>query len=243
MAPTFEIFGFIIPTYYLVLSLTATLSVIVLEIRRQRKFHYLGRDKVLNVFLLTIVCGFLGGRLTHVFLEYPQMYFARPMLIVLFWYGGFVFYGGFIFAVLSVAFYLRRDQRKGMYFDLFAPVLALSYSLGRWACFFAGCCYGRSCDLPWAVHGLHPTQLYAVGGEFLVMLVLLFVEAKKYFSRNGNLFVLWLILHGFNRLIMEYFRDDFRGPVWILTPSSWFSVGLVCYGLWHLRSKTNVLNP
>lgn len=49
--------------------------------------------------------------------------------------------------------------------DAFALPVAASLAIGRLACFAGGCCFGRPCDLPWAVRfadGVprHPTQLY-----------------------------------------------------------------------------------
>src|SRR5437868_2264706 len=34
--------------------------------------------------------------------------------------------------------------------DTFALPLALALAVGRWGCFFNGCCFGRETDLPWA---------------------------------------------------------------------------------------------
>ncbi len=52
--------------------------------------------------------------------------------------------------------------------DTFALPLALALAVGRWGCFFNGCCYGTPTELPWGVPfevdgewvRCHPTQLY-----------------------------------------------------------------------------------
>jgi phosphatidylglycerol:prolipoprotein diacylglycerol transferase len=52
--------------------------------------------------------------------------------------------------------------------DTFALPLALAMAVGRWGCFFNGCCYGVPTDLPWGVQfrvdsqmvRCHPTQIY-----------------------------------------------------------------------------------
>lgn len=49
--------------------------------------------------------------------------------------------------------------------DTFALPLAFAMGVGRWGCYFNGCCYGTPTDLPWGVDfgdGLrrHPTQAY-----------------------------------------------------------------------------------
>src|SRR5690606_6314306 len=111
-----------------------------------------------------------------------------------------------------------------------APVLAFAYAAGRSACFLAGCCYGRYCDLPWAIDGRHPTQLYAAAWEMGVVFILLGLRPSPFFQNPGRIFYLWMILHGIGRFIMEAFRDDFRGPSLGLSISGWISLGLVITG-------------
>ncbi|HLJ53705.1 MAG TPA: prolipoprotein diacylglyceryl transferase family protein, partial [Chthonomonadaceae bacterium] len=61
---------------------------------------------------------------------------------------------------LSVAVAKRVMGIRRPLGDLFAVALAAGEAVGRWGCFFAGCCYGRPTSLPWAVwqHGAwrHP---------------------------------------------------------------------------------------
>ena len=105
-------------------------------------------------------------------------------------------------------------------------MLALGYGLGRLGCFLNGCCFGKLCELPWAVEfhypGLpanlrHPTQLYATAWELGALVVLLLLEKysdkvqQKVLRTQGALFFTWLALHAVGRLIMEQFRDDYRG--------------------------------
>jgi phosphatidylglycerol:prolipoprotein diacylglycerol transferase len=105
--------------------------------------------------------------------------------------------------------------------DIVAPAIAIGHSIGRIGCFFAGCCYGQTCDLPWAVtftdaHSLaptgvplHPTQLYAVFGNLLIFVFLMMFRPYKRFA--GQLFLLYIMLYGLMRALIEVFRGDFRG--------------------------------
>ena len=62
--------------------------------------------------------------------------------------------------------------------DWVAPYLALGHSIGRIGCFLVGDCYGKACDLPWAMsfpngipptlEHVHPTQLYESLFGFLI---------------------------------------------------------------------------
>lgn len=189
------------------------------------------RNIGLDLCLIVMISGMIGGRLFHVIFEYPQIYINNPLRVFRFWEGGFVYYGGMITAIIFGSLFLKIKKLPfGIWFDFSAPILAMTYAIGRIGCFLAGCCYGRYCSLPWAVTfprgvdapagmPIHPTQLYAAFGEFLILLFLLYLEkargTKNFFSklvsRPGDLFLIWMMLHSLNRLFMESFRADFRG--------------------------------
>lgn len=223
----------VIPTYYLILS--AAVCVSLLWVSRRSQVFGLSRQRALDLSLLIMISGFLGGRLFHVFYENFDFYLESPVRVLYFWNGGFVFYGGALLSGLCAFIYLRITEPKYLkrYLDLFAAPLSLTYILGRIACFFAGCCFGRYCELPWAINARHPTQLYAVFWELGTLILLLAIEKTPrkerlaVFRKTGGIFYLWILLHAFGRLIMEAFRDDFRGPTLGLSISSWISVSLI----------------
>ena len=211
-----------IPTYYLIISLTTCLAIFWFYKRCEHKG--LHQDTALNLGFVLLLFGFLGARLTHIFFEAPTFYFDHPLAVFDIFAGGFVFYGGAVCGYFAgLAYLLYKKLELWPWHDILAPVVALGYALGRLACFASGCCYGKICDLSWAVplrqidlqSGVasvlyrHPTQLYASALEGLTLLFLLWLEKKKTFP--GQVFLSWLILHSIGRLIMEAFRDDFRG--------------------------------
>ena len=105
--------------------------------------------------------------------------------------------------------------------DHIIPYLALGHAIGRIGCFFAGCCYGKPTDLPWAVtfthpHSLaklgvplHPTQLYSSIKALLVFLIL--ITFRRYKKGEGQLIFLYMLLYAAGRLIIEPLRGDDRG--------------------------------
>lgn len=217
-----------IPTYYLVISLTVSVSLLWISARGKKNDFDL--RLVLDLSLIIMAAGFIGGRLFHVFYEEPTYYLQNPTQIFAFWNGGFVYYGGALLAAPCALAYLIKKDRTNipLYLDLFAPVFAITYALGRGACLLAGCCYGKYCELPWAVSGRHPTQAYAALWEVGVVFILMGLE--KHNKRPGFIFYLWMILHGVGRLIMEAFRDDFRGATWGISISSWISLIIIATG-------------
>ncbi|WP_413582646.1 prolipoprotein diacylglyceryl transferase [Bdellovibrio sp. HCB288] len=230
-----------IPTYYLVISVTAIIC-LMWAVRRSHIYH-LHQKETLDLGLLIMIFGFLGGRLFHVFYESFDYYREDFLRIFYIWNGGFVFYGGAVLAAFAGICYLYFKDYKRLedYLDLLAPVLALGYGLGRVACLLAGCCYGRSCELPWAIANKHPTQLYAILWEAGVLFLLLGFEKSRaqynYFKISGRIFYSWMILHGIGRLIMESFRADFRGPTLGASISTWISWAIIAFGFLLLLKK------
>lgn len=228
MKPVLD-FGIIqIPTFYLVISLSVTFILLLVnaELNQNPK---LDRKITFDLALLIMIIGFLGGRLTHVFYEEFSFYKEFPLEVFKFWKGGFVFYGGFIAALIAVFAYLKK-QKQSFYIwaDFLTPYLGLSYALGRIGCFFEGCCYGSHCELPWAVAGRHPTQLYMALAEVLLLASLMFWRKKQSnLLRPGVLFLTWVCGHAINRFIIEFLREDDRGALIAnLSISQWLSAVL-----------------
>src|SRR5437868_6888286 len=78
--------------------------------------------------------------------------------------------------------------------DSFALPLALALAVGRWGCFFNGCCHGVPTDLPWGVPfqvgdawvKCHPTQIYE-SLFHLTMAGLLFLCVRRGLLRTHQL--------------------------------------------------------
>jgi phosphatidylglycerol---prolipoprotein diacylglyceryl transferase len=235
-------------------TISMSISVAILWSVRRAKQQKMTISHVLDLGLIMMLAAFIGGRLFHVLLEQPRFYFENPLLIFQFWEGGFVYFGG-IMSALFAGFVLCRIRQWPwlQYANFFAPILALTYAVGRVGCFLNGCCYGKACDLPWAVtfhqhapYGIdliprHPTQIYALIGELLILTILLVIERrhtqKSFFQQwaQQHLIFVWLGLHALNRLIMEYYRDDFRGSeIGGLSWGQWISIALLLISLLKL---------
>lgn len=237
--------NFSIQTYILTISILYCF--LLLFVTKRAKKMNLTVTHALDLAFVMMASGFLGARLVHVFYEAPEYYALDWTRVFRFWEGGFVFYGGFLAAFFAC--WLFVHFKKLPFFkwaDFYAPVLALGYGLGRISCFLAGCCYGRVCDFPWAVVfpwdtakvTRHPVQIYAVIWELTVFALLLVLEKKP----GRPVFVIWLALHSVGRLMMEYFRDDFRGQFVLgLSFSTWISLALLssCIGFLAVHKKFN----
>ncbi len=241
-----------IPTYIFYLSVL--FCFLIFYVYRRAQKHGDSIAQALDLGLIMMISGFVGARLLHVFYELPAYYQEDWSRVFRIWEGGFVFYGGFLLAFAACTFYVWRKRISFSHWaDFYAPVLALGYGLGRISCFLAGCCYGRSCEMPWAVTfpwdlqqvARHPVQMYSVLWELFVFALLLVFEKKEHFKRQpGFLFWMWMALHSLGRLMMEFYREDFRGESFAgLSISTWISFALLAAALVGMfRARTSVSN-
>jgi phosphatidylglycerol:prolipoprotein diacylglycerol transferase len=189
---------------------------------KKSKEKLISQDKLYSLVMCIFIFALVGGRVFYIFTNIDE-FVLEPINIFKLWRGGFVYYGGFISAVIFIIVYARRTKKDFLKLcDFFCPVLTLGHAIGRIGCFFAGCCYGRHSTLLWsvvfmdknslAVRGkhLHPTQLYESFGNFLLFLFLHFYSRRK--NRVGVVFGIYLIAYAVLRFIIEFFRDDYRGP-------------------------------
>ena len=132
--------------------------------------------------------------------------------------GGLVFYGGLVGASLACVLYVRlKTLPLWKIADILAPSIALGHAFGRIGCLMNGCCYGRACDEPWAVHfpkdhathgaGVHPTQIYEASLNLLLYAFLAWLFRLKKF--DGQIFALYLLCYAAQRAFVEMFRGDY----------------------------------
>jgi phosphatidylglycerol:prolipoprotein diacylglycerol transferase len=210
-------------------------------------------EKILDIGPWLIVGTIVGARALHVATYWNEEFAGKPIWeIFAVWHGGLVFYGGLIGATLAGILYARlKHIALWKLADVLAPSIALGYVFGRIGCLLNGCCYGRECSLPWAIHfppghetyptGVHPTQIY----DSLLNLVLYFGLAWLYRRKkfDGQVFAAYLLCYAVTRSIVESFRGDYS-PVHIhgvlhLTPAQLVSIGIfaVGVGLWAVLQR------
>lgn len=198
-------------------------------------------DAMWELGIVIVVAAILVSRLEYVRTQWPK-YADSPARILSFSDGGLVFYGGIVGALLGIAAWsaARRIPMRTT-LDLYAPSIALGHALGRLGCFFAGCCYGRPTDVPWAVTfpegglapaglPLHPTQLYEAAAEATFGVLLLLAPPLL----PGRLAGGWLMAYAIFRSFNETFRGDgIRGYVLdgLLSNAQATSIAMFAVGL------------
>lgn len=169
-----------------------------------------------------------------------------------FWAGGLTYYGGFFGATAAAIVLLRRDRFPfWKAADMAAFAIPMGLTFGRMGCLLAGCCFGSSCDLPWAMSfpprspaseaqakehllesarmwslPVHPTQVYEAAASLAIAFVCLYwVHPRKRY--DGQVFVAFLGLYAAARFVVEILRRDARGGMLGLSTSQLIGVGLV----------------
>lgn len=190
---------------------------------------------------LTVVAGILGARLFYILLNY-RFFMDHPLEIVMIQNGGLAWHGGLIAAaVVAIRFIRKKGLPLATMLDLIAPYAALGESIGRIGCFLNGCCFGR--EIAWGIYfpvhdaRLHPTQLYAMAGLFILFFILR--HYRKIVQIPGDVFVLYLFGASLLRFVIEFFRADHYVLVFGLSVYQWVCVGLIAVaGYVHLRLKS-----
>ncbi len=197
-------------------------------VRYEAKRVDLNPEKLMDLFFAIVLASVVGARLLFVFVSVNN-WWEDPLVFFRIWEGGLVFYGGLIGAVLTSVWTIHRHRLPFFRVaDVFAPGIALGHAFGRLGCLAAGCCYGRPAPLgswlsvifPETEYSIAPsgiplysTQLMESFGLFCIFLFLFFFRKRKKF--NGEVFLLYLILYPFLRIVMETFRGDkIRGVFW-----------------------------
>jgi phosphatidylglycerol:prolipoprotein diacylglycerol transferase len=112
--------------------------------------------------------------------------------------------------------------------DTFAVPVAAAVSIGRFGCWFNGCCA--------------PTQLHEVA--FHAAMALLLWRRRRRGALRLQLFKLYLIAYGAFRFVTEYWRAEPRGPLG-LTAYQWGSLALIALMsvLWAVDRRGSVAEP
>jgi phosphatidylglycerol---prolipoprotein diacylglyceryl transferase len=192
--------------------------------RRQAARIGLDPDKFWSMGIYLVLGALIFAKIWLIFTAWDY-YSANPreiFSITMFQSGG-TFYGGVTGGVLTVLLYTHFQKMPLLpTLDCCMSAVPLGHSIGRVGCFMAGCCFGKPTDLPWGVKfsnpvaaqlagtplgiHLHPTQLYEAALEFLNFLCLIWLGKRQRFT--GEILGTYMILYGFERGILEFFRGD-----------------------------------
>src|SRR6478735_1591788 len=155
-------FGPITVYTYGVLLAAAYLLGLQLAMVRARK-RSLDATRVMDLGIYIIISALVGAKLLLLVTDF-QTFKSNPAELFNLLREGGVFYGGLLVAVAVALFYIRKvGLPLWTTCDVFAPGIALGHVIGRFGCFFAGCCFGKETTMPWGIVFTDPFAAANVG--------------------------------------------------------------------------------
>ena len=191
-------------------------------------------DRIWDALIWVLPAGIIGARLWYVLnavLGGNRSYLENPASILRIWEGGLHIFGGFLFGMAALLYYLRQNRLDPwLFLDAAGPGALVGQGIGRLANFVNQELYGPPTTLRWGIpisaeHRLpqyqdlnlfpvettrfHPTFAYELLWNFASAGLLLWLSRRyREDLKPGALFAGWLVLAGVGRVIIEFFRPD-----------------------------------
>ncbi len=189
----------------------------------------------------------LGGRIGSVFFYNLDSFISNPLYLLKIWQGGMSFHGGFLGVLVAMEWYRRKIGCSFFQLtDFIAPLVPLGLAAGRLGNFINAELWGAPSTLPWAMKlsceqfppdryvdfagplcfsARHPSQLYEMVFEGLLLFVLLWLISAKprpVMSVSGY----FLLLYGIARTGVEFIRLP-DAHIGYLMNTDWLTKGIV----------------
>lgn len=171
-------------------------------------------SKLINCVLVGIITGIIGARLYFCFFQWDY-YSKNPVEILHINNGGLAIYGGIIGSMIGGLIIVKIQKMKVMpVLDIAMISFLIGQGIGRWGNFMNQEAFGTPTDLPWGMMSegtnmvaVHPCFLYE-SIWCLLGFVLLHFYGKYKQKYAGQIFYMYLVWYGFERMIVEGLRTD-----------------------------------
>ncbi len=247
MYPILSVFGIPFGTYGICCVLGGIFAILLAL--HNAKQSQLDRFSMLEACVAALFGGLLGAKLLyllvscsdiyHMFQDYGITWDTISSILE----GGFVFYGGLLGGMATLAIYTYRQQQSlQCYLTCIAPAVPLAHAFGRIGCFFAGCCYGIPFDPPIGIClknaisnapkeiPLFPVQLLESILNLILALILQICFRKL--QKKERVIPFYLSAYAVIRMVTEQFRYDAERGIWLrLSTSEWISIGIFLCGI------------
>jgi phosphatidylglycerol---prolipoprotein diacylglyceryl transferase len=248
MYPRFLQFGAFVISTYGVLAVVAALCGIALWTSLARRIG-LDPAKIQNAGLFAVVCIVVGARLAVVidnwrgFLQAPLLILSAGTLST----GSAVIFGVLLAVIVTIACLLFARVPVIRALDAAAPAVVLALAILDIANFAAGSHYGAPTAAPWGVTygsrfaarttgvplgiSLHPVQLYAAIGHFVLAAAL--VTMLRHTGRPAEVLGTALFADGVLRFLLAPLSGDYADAAvlfHIVTPAQAIAMLMVVLG-------------
>jgi phosphatidylglycerol---prolipoprotein diacylglyceryl transferase len=186
------------------------------------KHHYIASTVIDRLLIGLVIFGLIGARIFYVLFNWSE-FTNEPINILYINRGGLAFFGMLVAGLLYLIFYTRWFKfNLWEFLDFLAPSVLIGQVIGRFGNFFNYEAYGPATKVFWAMripesanlytdlnqHYFHPTFLYEIIPNFILLCYLLINYEKLIKRRAGIVFAIWAMGYGAIRIFTEFFRLD-----------------------------------
>jgi len=210
-------------------------------VRNLKRFN-IDQDGFFDCVIIGLIAGIIGARLYYVAFRWSD-YAADPAKIFAVHEGGLAIYGGVIGGLGAGCIVAKMKKIKiPAILDVASMGFLIGQGIGRWGNFINQEAFGAETDLPWRmisentiidnkVVAVHPCFLYE-SVWCLLGFAVLYVISRKWRKFDGQMFLMYLIWYGFERMVVEGLRtDSLYTPLFGLRVSQVLSAVLVIIGI------------
>ncbi|OQM34008.1 prolipoprotein diacylglyceryl transferase [bacterium endosymbiont of Pedicinus badii] len=232
----FSIGGISFYWYGFMYFLSFLIVMLIIVNKSKKKNFFLKKEEIIDFLYYIFLGIIIGGRIGYVFIYEADFFIKNPKEIFFIWKGGMSFHGGLIGTIISLKIYSYRMKKKFFKIsDLVSQLSPIGIFFGRIGNFINGELWGRVCTkFSWCMlfpnsraqdqvflrnnpefietfkkYGMlprHPSQIYEMLLEGLLLyLILLFLSKKKFSS--GIISSIFLFTYGIFRFLAEIFRE------------------------------------
>lgn len=204
--------------YWYGLIITSGLLLALLYAWRTAPRYNVNFSKLFNCVMVGLITGIIGARLYYCVFAWED-FADDPVSILYIHEGGLAIYGGIIGALIGGLVVAKIQKMKFMpILDVTMLGFLIGQGIGRWGNFTNQEAFGSATDLPWRmvsentiINGVicevHPCFLYE-SLWCLLGFVLLHFYGKYRQRYAGQIFYMYLVWYGFERMIVEGLRND-----------------------------------
>jgi len=184
---------------------------LTLSERRARQ-HGENPADIYNLVFILLIAGLIGARLVYAF-TYSDAFQANPWSLVSINPGLMDPFAGALIAIAAGAIYIFRKQMNiWKTLDAITPLLAVMGIAVGISHLASGTAFGRPTDFPIGIHlwgeQRHPTQVYEIIMAALILGAVFLVDRTRWSKVPGMIFLVFIGLTSFSRLLLEAFRGD-----------------------------------
>lgn len=224
--------------------------------RNQRYHLSWTAEQISDLIFYSAMGVIIGGRLGYMLFYSTHAWLTHPWIIFELWEGGMSFHGGLLGVIIALLIFVRKIHKPFWeVLDFAAPLVPLGLAAGRVGNFINGELWGRVTDVPWGMvfphvddKIRHPSQLYELGLEGLLLFVVVWWYAAKP-RPAGCVAGVFLIGYALCRLFVECFREPDAQLGFLvldrLTMGQLLSIPMLICGilLWWMKRNEKLPGP